>query len=167
MQYLKDVASMTRKPILQKDFIFCDYQIYQAAAHGADAILLILSHLDDKTARQLEKTALTLGLDVLLETHSPDEIARANDMASRLVGVNNRNLKDLTVSLNDGEKMLAMIGKEKLPIAESGLSSPADIKKMWAAGARGFLIGEYFMKQPDVFVACHAMIHSSNPLLFT
>ncbi|MDI9314078.1 MAG: indole-3-glycerol phosphate synthase TrpC [Hydrotalea sp.] len=164
--YLRNAASMTQKPILQKDFIFCDYQLHQASAMGADVVLLILSALDDKTAKLLEETALDLGLEVLLETHDEVEIARANAMQSPLIGVNNRDLKNLVVSLTTGEKMLEKIHPDKLAIAESGLTSPADVKKMWDAGARGFLIGEYFMKQPDVFTACHDLVTQSNQLIF-
>ncbi|MGI9461474.1 MAG: indole-3-glycerol phosphate synthase TrpC [Alphaproteobacteria bacterium] len=166
-QYLKDIAKMTQKPILQKDFIFCDYQIYHAVAIGADAILLILSYLDEKTAHQLENMAMAMGLEVLLEAHDENDIARANQMASPLVGVNNRNLHDLSVSLTHGEKMLNMISDKKLAIAESGLASPIDVKKMWQAGARGFLIGAYFMQQADVFTACHQFIHHTNIILFS
>ena len=164
--YLRTIASMTQKPILQKDFIFCDYQLYQAAALGADVVLLILSALDDTTAHRLEGVAHNLGLEVLVEAHDEVEINRANLMQSPLVGVNNRNLKDLSVSLTVGEKMLEKIHPKKLAIAESGLTTAAEIKKMWDAGARGFLIGEYFMKQPDVFTACQDLITQSKPLLF-
>lgn len=164
---LKAVGKMTRQPLLQKDFIFCDYQIYQAAAAGADVILLILSHLDDKLARQLEETALKIGLEVLLETHNMAEIKRANSMASPLIGVNNRDLTTLQISLTTGQQLLGAITADKLAIAESGLGTAGDVASMWQAGARGFLIGEHFMKQPDVFVACQDFITASNQLLFS
>lgn len=166
IEFLKQARGMTELPILRKDFILDEYQLYQSKLAGADVVLLILAGLPAVKAQTLEKQAIALGLEVLLETHDREEIKLANDMASPLVGVNNRNLKNLSVSLQNGLELLHEIDQTKLAIAESGIKSPNDAYDLWQAGARAFLMGEHFMRQTDVFSACQDFKNTSEALIF-
>ena len=145
-------------PVLRKDFMLDPYQIVESRALGADCVLLILAALSDADAGALEKEAITLGMDVLLEVHDEAELDRALKLQSPLIGVNNRNLKTLRVDLAVGEKMLRRIPAGRLAVAESGLAAPADLARMAAAGAGAFLIGESLMRQADVAAATRGIL---------
>ena len=152
----------TLLPILRKDFIIDPVQIAEARAYGGDAILLILSALSDTQAHELEDCARFHGLDVLIETHDAEEVARALALTAPMIGVNNRNLRSMTTDLAVGEALLAQIPSSRLAIAESGLQTSDDLAQMARAGARCFLVGESLMCQDDIAMATSALL--SNPL---
>lgn len=149
-------------PVLRKDFTLDPYQVIEARALGADCILLILAALDDDEARSLASLARELGLDVLVEVHDAEELARAAAMGADLIGINNRNLKTLTIDLHTTEELAPHVPAGALLVCESGLSTPADLARMEAAGARCFLIGESLMRQPDLAAATRALL-SARP----
>ena len=133
-------------PLLRKEFIIESYQIYEAKAFGADAILLIAAILSSKELIQFSELAHKLGLEVLLEVHNQEELSRSNLDDVDMVGVNNRNLKTFEVSLETSEQLASMISNEKVKISESGISSIEAIRSLKEFGYKGFLIGENFMK---------------------
>ena len=151
--YLEQAREAVSMPILRKDFMVDTAQILQSRALGADCILLIMAGLSDGQAAELEDTALGLGMDILIETHNAAEIERAALLKSPLVGVNNRNLKTMDISLEVGKAMLPLLPKGRIAVAESGLFSAKDLFEMASAGARCFLIGESLMRQDDVAAA--------------
>ncbi|RMB08799.1 indole-3-glycerol phosphate synthase TrpC [Eilatimonas milleporae] len=155
--YLTAARAATSLPCLRKDFMLDAYQIHEARMLGADCILLILSALDDGPARNLEALALSLGMDVLIEVHDKAEMERALTMESPLVGINNRNLKTMSVSLDTTLSLAAMAAGDTVLVAESGLASTDDLARCASAGAGCFLIGETFMRQPDVAAAVRAL----------
>ncbi|MEL7358292.1 MAG: indole-3-glycerol phosphate synthase TrpC [Cyanobacteria bacterium J06560_6] len=157
--YLSQIRQAVELPLLCKEFIIYPYQIYQARLAGADAILLIAAILTDKDLKYFVKIAKVLGLDALVETHTVEEFERVIAIEGvELVGVNNRNLEDFTVSLDTTAKVVEKFGdaiaqKNLLLVAESGIHTPADVSTVTAAGARAILVGESLVKQPDPGVA--------------
>ena len=160
--YLQAARAVTALPVLRKDFMVDPWQVAEARALGADAILLIMAALDDATLAEIEAAALDCGLDVLIEVHDARELERALKLKSRLIGVNNRDLRDFTVSF---ERTYALI--DKAPpgctfVAESGLSSRADLDAMRARGVQCFLVGEALMRAGDVEAATRALLDQNN-----
>jgi indole-3-glycerol phosphate synthase len=149
-QFLTQARAACRLPVLRKDFMIDPYQVPEARALGADCILLIMACLDDGLAGELARLAHHWGMDVLVEVHDAAELDRALAIDSDLVGVNNRNLKTLAVDLATTEQLAPHVPKDRVLVAESGLGSPADLQRMAKAGAAAFLIGESFMRKPDV-----------------
>ncbi len=145
-------ARVNNIPILRKEFIIDPYQITDAKAMGADVILLIAACLSPEEVRSLAAYATSLGLEVLLELHSEDELQHICDEVT-LVGINNRNLKDFTVNIDASIQMSKLIPADKILIAESGISDPEMIRTFRKAGFKGFLIGETFMKESDPGIA--------------
>ena len=145
-------------PILRKDFMLEAYQVYEARALGADCILLIMACLDDAKAQELHDLAYDLGMDALVEVHDGQEMARANALTPKLLGINNRNLKTLDISLNTFETLANQASLDALLVAESGLYAPADLARMARAGAEAYLIGESLMRQADVTAATKAIL---------
>ena len=144
---LAEVAESISLPVLRKDFVFDEYQIYEAAAAGADALLLIVAALDDGSLSRLRRTAEDeLGLDALVEVHTPEEMERAARAGARLVGVNNRDLRTFRVSLETSVGLAAHAPAGSLLVSESGLRDAEDIKRLRACGYRAFLIGETLMR---------------------
>ncbi len=133
-------------PILRKDFMVDDYQVYEARAFGADVILLIVAALGDSQLQDLNELAKELGLSVLVEVHNEDELERAFELNPLLLGVNARNLKTLEVDLAVCQRLIPMIPKNILAIAESGISSLKEVEQLVQAGARGVLVGETLVK---------------------
>lgn len=140
------VRGATALPILRKDFIVDEFQVYETALAGADALLLIVAALDDGTLKHLLTATESLGLDALVEVHTTDEFHRATGAGATLVGVNNRNLQTFEVSLDVSFELGKLASPDMTLVAESGISTPDDIRKLVAAGYRGFLIGETFMR---------------------
>jgi indole-3-glycerol phosphate synthase len=145
-------------PVLRKDFMVDPWQVLEARAIGADAILVIMAALDDALAAEIEETALSLGMDVLVETHDAEEFERALKLRSRLIGVNNRNLKDFTVDFARTYELVDRAPEGCTFIAESGLGSYADLLAMSKHGVRCFLVGESLMRQADVEVATRTLL---------
>jgi indole-3-glycerol phosphate synthase len=146
---LEAASHATTIPCLRKDFIVDEYQIVEARAHGADAVLLIVAALSDARLEQLSKTASDYALDVLCEVHTREEAQRIRHLGCSMVGVNNRNLHTFEVRLETSLELAAELPPDALLVAESGLSNPADYPRLHAARYRAFLIGETFMRQPD------------------
>jgi indole-3-glycerol phosphate synthase len=149
LDHLRAVRAAVPTPILRKDFIVDEFQIVEAHAAGADAILLIVAALDDAALRRLHAAAESRGLAALVEVHTAEELARAEQAGARLVGVNSRNLKTLAVSLDTALALGAALGPGVVGVAESGIRTRADIDALTAAGYHAFLVGERFMTQPD------------------
>ena len=144
---LRNVKATVTLPVLRKDFIFDDYQVYESAAAGADAILLIVAALDDETLVRLRRLAEDdLGLDALVEVHTSDEMKRASACGATLIGVNNRDLRTFEVSLETSISLAPQAPRESVLISESGLHSAGDLRRLHDAGYRGFLIGETLMR---------------------
>ncbi|MEL6958285.1 MAG: indole-3-glycerol phosphate synthase TrpC [Pseudomonadota bacterium] len=149
-------------PALRKDFMYDPYQVAEARALGADAILIIMASVDDAQAAELESAAFEWGMDVLLEVHDADELERACQLKSPLMGINNRNLKTFDVTLDTTRKLSRMVPPDRLIVCESGLFEPSDLADMAQYGARTFLIGESLMRQDDVAAATRALL--ANPV---
>lgn len=148
-------------PILKKDFIFDEYQIYEAKSVGADVILLIAETLTKNEIKQLSKTAKSLGLEVLMELHSKEQLLKLNDNID-ILGVNNRDLKTFEVSIQNSIKLSKSLPAEFLRISESGIKKASDVLTLKEHGYKGFLIGERFMKTPRPQQACKSFIESIN-----
>src|SRR5829696_8677863 len=147
---LRTVKTTVDLPVLRKDFVFDEYQVYESAAAGADAILLIVAALDDETLWQLRRVAEEeLGMDALVEVHTSEEMKRAVASGAFLIGVNNRDLRTFEVSLDTSLSLAREAPSEALLISESGLNSPADLQHLHDAGYRGFLIGETLMRSDN------------------
>ena len=156
--YLIAARAACALPILRKDFMVDPWQVLEARALGADAILVIMAALDDVLAAEIEETALSLGMDVLVETHDAEEFDRALKLRSRLIGVNNRNLKDFTVDFARTYELVGRAPDGCTFIAESGLGSHEDLTAMAEHGVRCFLVGESLMRQADVEAATRALL---------
>ena len=148
-EYLKQARAACSIPVLRKDFIIDPYQIYEARHWGADCVLLIVAALDHGLMAELEACAHELGMDVLVEVHDADELTKALELKTRLLGINNRNLRTFETSLNTTINLLDRIDPQKLVITESGILSKDDVKKMRDADVHAFLAGEAFMRSPD------------------
>ena len=147
-------------PALRKDFIIDEYQIHESRAFGADCILLIVAALEDGLMADLFARALEYDMDVLVEAHDEDEVARALALGDelRLVGVNNRNLETFEVSLETTERLAPLIPEDKLTVCESGIHAHADIERMGRAGVRAFLVGESLMRADDPQSALQSLL---------
>ncbi|MCG9058646.1 indole-3-glycerol phosphate synthase TrpC [Laribacter hongkongensis] len=148
--YLVAARDACDLPVLRKDFLVDEYQVFEARAMGADCILLIVAALDDARLADFEAIARELGMAVLVETHDAAELDRALRLASPLIGVNNRNLRTFDVSLDTTLSLLPVIQAEgRMAITESGISTPDDVIRMREAGVNSFLVGEAFMRETD------------------
>ena len=147
--FLKIVRDITSRPVLRKDFIIHEYQIYQAKALGADALLLIVAVLGEKIG-YFYKKAQSLGLDCLVEVHDERELDAALDAGARIIGINNRNLKDFSVDLKTCERLIGRIPEGIIKISESGIKTTNDVRYLKSIGVDGILVGETLMKSKDV-----------------
>ena len=150
LQFLSLVKIHSKLPLLQKDFIIDLYQIYEARYWGADAILLITSILNDEEISRFYKAARDLGLSVILEVHNEDELDRALAVQPRIIGINNRNLRDFEISLDTTRRLAIRIPPEILIISESGILNRLDVERVYDAGVKAILVGEALMTSPDI-----------------
>lgn len=156
--YLVAARAACSLPVLRKDFMVDPWQVAEARAIGADAILIIVAALDDSEMQEIEAAAIERGMDVLVETHDAAELDRALRLQSRLIGVNNRNLKDFTVDFARTYELIECAPKDCTFVAESGLTSHADLAAMASHGVRCFLVGESLMRAADVEQATRELL---------
>jgi indole-3-glycerol phosphate synthase len=162
MEDLAAVRAAVTLPILRKDFIVDRYQLLEARAAGADAVLLIVAALSVSELRDLHQSAIDAGLEVLVEVHRADEVAIALDAGAQIVGVNNRNLRTLSVDVDAGGELITAIPKDILSVAESGLKTRDDLDRLRTAGYHAFLIGERFMTADDPGDALSALLKADS-----
>jgi indole-3-glycerol phosphate synthase len=148
-------------PVLRKDFMVHPWQVFEARAMGADCILLIMAALSDDQATELEDVARSLDMAVLAEVHSERELERALGLETRLIGINNRDLRSLTTDIAVTERLAPLVPADRIPIAESGIRTPDDVRRMAAVGARCLLVGEQLMRQPDVAEAARVLVDAA------
>jgi indole-3-glycerol phosphate synthase len=156
--YLADARRACALPVLRKDFMVDPWQVAEARAIGADAILVIVAALDDGPMHEIEAAAIERGMDVLIEVHDEAELERTAGLRSRLIGINNRDLKTFRTDLATTERLAPLAPKGALLVGESGIASHADCQRLAGAGVRSFLVGESLMRQDDVEAATRALL---------
>jgi indole-3-glycerol phosphate synthase len=157
-EHLRAARAAVDLPVLRKDFMLEPWQIFESRAMGADCILLIMAALTDERARELEQIADSLDMDVLAEVHNREELDRALALQTRLIGINNRNLKTLKTELETTMELAPLVPPDRVLIGESGLRTPGDLAMLERAGVRCFLVGESLMRQEDVTAATRALL---------
>lgn len=157
-EFLVAARAACSLPVLRKDFMIDPWQVAEARAIGADAILIIVAALDDALMAEIEAAALERGMDVLVEVHDAAEMARAARLTSRLMGINNRDLKRFVTDLGVTERLAPLAPQGTLLVAESGIDAHRDVERLAAAGARAFLVGEALMRESDVTAATLALL---------
>lgn len=148
-EYLQQARAAVSLPVIRKDFLVDEYQIYEARAMGADCVLLIVSALSAEKLKELNTLAHSIGLDVLVEVHDEAELDIALTLSNKLIGINNRNLHTFDVTLETTYKLLDKIGSDRIVVTESGILAPADVQAMRSKNVNAFLVGEAFMRADD------------------
>lgn len=157
-EYLTLAREATALPVLRKDFMLDPYQVLEARAGGADCILIIMAAMDDATAHDLAAAAHDLGMDVLAEVHDEAELTRARALDTRLIGINNRDLRTFATSLATTEALAPLVPQDRIVVAESGICTHADLTRLARAGVGAFLVGESLMRAADVVEATRALL---------
>lgn len=156
--FLMEARAATSLPVLRKDFMVDPWQVAEARAIGADAILIIVAALDDTQMQEIEAASIERGMDVLVEVHDEAELERAARLKSRLIGVNNRNLKTFKTDLATTERLALLMPEGTLLVGESGINSHADCQRLAHSGVHCFLVGESLMRQTDVEAATRELL---------
>ncbi len=160
-EYLTAARLACTLPVLRKDFMFDAYQVREARAWGADAILIIMAAVDDDTARALNKAAHDYKMDVLVEVHNEADLQRALRLETRLIGINNRDLRTFETRLEVSERLVKAVPKNRIVVSESGIAGRDDMLRLGRVGIYTCLIGESLMRQPDVRTATHDLLHGA------
>ncbi|MEI4195191.1 indole-3-glycerol phosphate synthase TrpC [Roseovarius sp. E0-M6] len=161
-EHLTEARAACELPVLRKDFMYDPYQVVEARALGADAILIVMASVSDDQAAELEETARTHGMDALIEVHNQEELERTEHLSSKLVGINNRDLHSFETSLDTTRKLAKLVPVDRIIVCESGLNTAKDLADIARYGARCFLIGEALMRQDDVTAATRNIL--ANPM---
>ena len=159
-EHLRAARAACTLPALRKDFIIHPWQVFESRCMGADCVLLIMAALSDAQAEELEDVARSLDMAVLAEVHDERELERALGLETRLIGINNRDLRTLRTDLATAEALAPLVPADRIPVAESGIRDPQDVRRMADAGARCILVGEHLLRQPDVGEAARALVHA-------
>ena len=159
-EYLEAARAACSLPVLRKDFMIHPWQIFESRAMGADCVLLIMACLSDDMATELLGIARSLDMAVLVEVHDRKELDRALGLNTRLIGINNRNLRTLQTDIATSEELAPLVPADRLPVAESGIRTPADVRRMAMAGAHCILVGEHLMRQADVAAAARELVEA-------
>ena len=161
-EYLREIAENVSIPVLRKDFTVCEYQIYEAKILGASAVLLICALLDTETIKKYIGICDTLGISALVEAHDEKEVKSAIEASARIIGVNNRNLKDFTVDVNNSTKYRSMIPENVIFVSESGIKAHEDIEVLIGNGTNAVLIGETFMRAENKKKMLEELLYGKN-----
>ena len=163
LEHLRQARAAATLPVIRKDFMYDTYQVTEARAYGADCILIIMTAVEDACAAELEAAAAALGMDALIEVHDEGELERALRLKSKLIGINNRDLKTFQTTLATCERLARAVPPGRIVIGESGIFAPDDLARLAKAGISTFLVGESLMRQGDVAAATRALLTRKPP----